>query len=428
MADLRSALFDHLNAGDDETREALVAALDGIDLAAARLEAKNDPASVDATAKVLGRLIVDDAPQTELVDAAKALAQRAPRDGGGNAVALLAGTVIWRHTQDAKKAEPYFRRVRRSEPGDAQVLAFYRALFADEASATQLMQVLMQAQRGASDPEQRFALAQERAALAEERLGSADRAIEVWRSVMREDGYDRRASEALERLYRDAGKWTALVDLLKEELDRIEGGEEANEARIAKLLEIAELYRDRLNLDTMALATLQRILDIDPRHEPSLQALADTYATAGRFNDLLGVYSRRIDAARAAGDAERQRELLLKVAEIWLEKLGNPQRALEPLGQVLELSPGDEGARVLLARIHEQRRDWRALIALRREELAERSGEEALALRIELARLAEERLGDRREAIAAWNEVLLHHGDDPTALDALARLYERESR
>ena len=43
------------------------------------------------------------------------------------------------------------------------------------------------------------------------------------------------------------------------------------------------------------------ILDIDPRHEPSLQALADTYATAGRFNDLLGVYSRRIDAARAAG-------------------------------------------------------------------------------------------------------------------------------
>ncbi|MEM7155053.1 MAG: hypothetical protein AAF799_19550 [Myxococcota bacterium] len=428
MSDLRTALFDHLNAGDDATRDALATALDGIELPAARIEAKNDPASVEATAKVLGRLIADDAPQADLVDAAKSLAQRAPRDAAGNEVALLAGAVIWRRTDDPKKAEPYFRRVRRAQPGHSEVLAFYRALFSDDASATQLMQVLMQAQRKVTDPEQRFALASERAALAEDRLGNADRAIEVWRSVMREDGYDARASEALERLYRAGGKWTALVDLLKEELDRVAGGDEANDARIEKLLEIASLYRERLKLDTMALATLQRILDIDPRHEQSLQALADTYASAGRFNDLLGVYSRRIDAAKEAEDVERQRDLLLKVAEIWLEKLGNPQRALEPLGTVLELSPGDQGARALLARIHEQRRDWRALIKLRREELTERSGEEALALRIELAKLAEDRLGDRSEAIAAWNEVLMHHGDEPSALDALSRLYERESR
>lgn len=428
MADIRSALLDHLLADDDSTRQALAAAVEGIELAAARLEAKDDPASVDAVSKVLGRLAADGVSPNDLVDAAKAAAQRAPRDEKGDAVALLAGSVIWRRSGQPQLAEPYFRRVRRTEPGHAEVLGFYRELFAGEAGATQLMQVLVQARRASKDAEARLQLAEEMARLAEQRLGSSDRAIEVWRSVLREDGYDRRAAEALERLYRDGNKWTALVDLLKDELDRIGGGPEANEARIAKLLEIAELYRDRLKLDTMALATLQRILDIDPRHEPSLQALADTYAAAGRFNDLLGVYSRRIDAAREAGDGERQRGLLLKVAEIWLEKLGNPQRALEPLSQVLALEPRDRGARELLARIHEQRRDWRALIALRREELRERSGQEALSLRIELAKLAEERLGDRREAIAAWNEVLRHHGDEATALDALARLYERESR
>ena len=428
MADLRSALLDHLLAADDSTRQALAAALEGTELAAARMEAKDDPASPEAVSRVLGLMVLDGAAPGDVVDAAKAAAQRAPRDDRGNEVALLAGTVIWRRSGQAQLAEPYFRRVRRGDPGHADVLEFYRALFAGEAAATQLMQVLVQARRAAKDPEQRFALAEEMARLAEERLKSSDRAIEVWRSVLREDGYDRRASEALERLYRDGAKWTALVDLLKDELDRIPDGPQAHEARIAKLLEIAELYRDRLKLDTMALATLQRILDIDPRHEQSLQALADTYASAGRYNDLLGVYARRIDAAHEAQDVERQRGLLLKVAEIWLEKLGNPQRALEPLSQVLALSPGDQGARELLARIHEQRRDWRALIALRREELAERTGDEALALRIELARLAEDRLGDRREAIAAWNEVLRHHGDELTALDALSRLYERESR
>ncbi|MFO7565124.1 MAG: tetratricopeptide repeat protein [Enhygromyxa sp.] len=120
--------------------------------------------------------------------------------------------------------------------------------------------------------------------------------------------------------------------------------------------------------------------------------------------------------------------MLRKVAAIWVEKLGNPLRALDPLAELLELLPGDRGARDMMAKIHEQRRDWRALIALRREELAEREGDEALALRLELAGLAEDKLGDRREAIAGWNAVLEHHGENEKALEALARLYERESR
>ena len=429
MADFPTAFVELLRSNDPEVaREQLQSTLPDEDLAAARLAAKDDPGSAEKLSVVLGRMLVDGAPPAELIDVAKAAAQRAPREAAGNDVALLAGGVIWAATGDPKLAEPYFRRVRRAEPANPQVLDFYRELFAEDAVAAQLIQVLVQARRAATDAVQRFALAMEVAEIAEQRLGSTDRAIEIWRAVLREDGHDPRATEALERLYRASGKWTALVDLLKDELDRIPNEAEHAEARIGKLLEIASLYRDRLKLDTMALATLQRILDIDPRHEQSLEALADTYARAGRFNDLLGVYQRRIDAAAQTGDEARQVELLSKAAEIWLDKLGNPQRALEPLRRVLELSPKDAGARKVLARIHEQRRDFRALIALRREELEERSGDEALELRIELARLAEDRLGDRREAIDAWNEVLVHHGDVDRALAALARLYEREGR
>lgn len=436
MADVVTALLDHLNAGTEDSRSALADALGDAELGAARLEAKDEPASAEHAARVLGLLVLQaegqaegDGPSNDVIDGAKASAQRAPRDAAGTDVVLLAGTVIWQHSGDPKLAEPYFRRVRRTEPAHDGVLSFYRALFAGEAGASQLMQVLVQARRASKDdPVRRFALAEEMARLAEGELGSPERAIEVWRSVMREDGYDERAAAALQRLYRDSGKWTALVDLLKDDLDRVESGAEHDALRIEKLLEITELYRDRLKLDGLVLATLQRILDIDPQHEASLEALADTYAKAGRFNDLLSVYGRRIDAAQQAGDTERQVELLRRVAEIWLERLGNPQRALEPLQQVLQIAPKDEPARELLARIHEKRRDWRALIALRREALEDKQGDDALALRSELASLAEEKLGDRREAIAAWNEVLEHHGDVPDALDALARLYERESR
>ena len=106
MSELRSVLFQYLTTShgshgaasspDTSRREALATALASIDLVAARAEAKQDPGSGDAAAKVIGRLILDGAPNEEIVDAAKVAAQRAPREAAGNDVALLAGMVVWK--------------------------------------------------------------------------------------------------------------------------------------------------------------------------------------------------------------------------------------------------------------------------------------------------------------------------------------------
>ncbi|PRP99028.1 tetratricopeptide repeat protein [Enhygromyxa salina] len=435
MAEVRSALLSYLRSTDDTTHAALSAVVEstGQDLAAASQSVRDESNNVEAAALVLAHLVLaahgkDDADPQAIVDRAKTLAQRAPRNADGNDVALLSGEVLWRVGGQPRLAEPYFRRVRRSDASNPDIVGFYRELFSSAADGSQLMQVLVQARRASKDPDHRFELAEEMASLAQDRLGSTDRAIEVWRAVVREDGNDPRAIANLERLYREGAKWTALVELLKDQFDTIEDRDETRQERIDKLLEITELYRKELRLEAMALATLQRILDIDPRHQGSLEVLADTYASGKRWNDLLGVYQRLHDAAKEDGDAEAEADVLRKVAAIWVEKLGNPQRALEPLADLLALLPGDRGAREMMAKIHEQRRDWRALIALRREELAEREGEDGLELRLELAGLAEDKLGDRREAIAGWNAVLQHHGEHEKALEALARLYERESR
>ncbi len=435
MAEVRSAFLSHLRSPDDSTHAELQRAVEasGLDLAAATKLAKDEPANADAAATVLAHLVLaqwgkSDADSNLIVERAKALAQRAPREDEGNGVAVLAGEVLWRVANQPRLAEPYYRRVRRAEPANEQVVDFYRELFSAAADGSQLMQVLVQARRAITDVDRRFALAEEMAQLAQDRLGSTDRAIEVWRSVVREDGGDPRAVAHLERLYREGKKWTALVELLKDEFDRLPDNADNKPKRIAKLLEITELYRKELRLEAMALATLQRILDIDPRHQGSLEVLADTYAMGKRWNDLLGVYQRLRDAAKEDKDTEAEAKVLRKVAQIWVDKLGNPQRALEPLEELLRLLPGDREAREMIAKIHEARKDWRALILLRREELAEREGDEALELRLLLARLAEDKLGDRREAIAGWNAVLQHHGENDKALEALARLYERESR
>ncbi len=430
MADVRTHLLQFLRTPDDHEvqRDSMAEALGEQDIQSLRKMARNEPASASAAAAVLARLLVDGTAGDEVVDAAKAAAQRAPRDDSGNDVTKLAGEAVWRLSGEARLAEPYFRRVRRNVAADPDVLVYYRALFSADSAASQLMQVLVQARRATKNAETRFEIAEEMAELARTRLGSPDRAIEVWRSVLREDGEERRAVGHLEGLYRDAGKWTALVELLKEDFDRSTATDDNRSSRIAKLVIIAELYRAELKLDAMALATLQRILDIDPRHQASLEALAETFVRGSRWNDLLAVYTNLLETAREDDDVAGQRELLHKISAIWVENLGNPQRALEPLAEILKICPQDPDARRLMATIHEQRRDWRALIALRREELDGQDVDDALPLRIDLARLSEERLGDRCEAISDWNQVLAHHGDVLVALESLSRLYERENR
>src|SRR6187551_1869875 len=119
MADVRSALLAYLDTADDTTRGELAASLEGTDAESARAQARDEPASDMAVARIVGHLILSGASDADLVDAAKAAVARAPRTDDGNPVALLGGAVMWRRSGQPQLAEPYFRRVRRTDPAHA---------------------------------------------------------------------------------------------------------------------------------------------------------------------------------------------------------------------------------------------------------------------------------------------------------------------
>src|SRR5688572_27614108 len=133
MAEARTALFDFLRADESPSKTALSAAIGDVDLASARAKLRDEPASGEAAALVLGCMLLAGTEPAEVMDAAKAIAARAPRDDAGNDVALVAAATIWRLSDQPAQAEPLFRRVRRTEPGHPEVLAFYRELFAGDA-------------------------------------------------------------------------------------------------------------------------------------------------------------------------------------------------------------------------------------------------------------------------------------------------------
>jgi tetratricopeptide (TPR) repeat protein len=360
-------------------------------------------------------------------------ALRARRSGEEDDLGLLlqVGMILWKRLDDLEHAEEYFRRLRRLDPVHPAMLDFYRAYHGGRGEQPKLLQILRQAEKSlGSDPRtstRQKALAIEIAELAEGHLGSSDKAIETWKALLRSDPSSADARGALRRLYRKSEKWNALLDLIKEEAERLSPDDVAG--RVERAFEAVEIYRDHLKLDGMVISTYLTIGKLDPDNVRAMEQVATKYRELGRWNDLIAVLARRAELTSTA--VELRVELLREVAQLWTERFGNFAQAAAPLEKLLELSPHDHDAIHRLKDIYLRRRQWRGLIQLLGRE-AEGAAPVIRRDRLgEMARLAAERLGDQRLAIGYWNQVLEEAGADDdvsAALQALAVLYDREKR
>jgi len=341
---------------------------------------------------------------------------------------LQVGMVLWKHLNDLDQAEEYFRRIRKIDQSHPAALDFYRTYFTAKGETGKLMTMLKSAEKAAprarSDSGEK-SISIEIAELAEAQ-NNPEKAIEAWKQHLRQDPTSVQARAALARLYRRTEKWNALLDLMKDEIDRLSETEVA--AKVARLFEVAEIYRDRLKLDVMVINTYNAILKIDPDNQRAGDELAGKFRTLGRWNDLIAVLTRKSEAANVP-DHERVK-LLREVADLWSERFGNFANAIKPLERIAELTPTDTDAINRLKEIYTKRRQWRQLIDLLGKEATTLPPAERRAKQSEMARLAAERLGDSRLAIEIHNKVLGEAGntDVSETLAALASLYDREKR
>ncbi|HEY0709239.1 MAG TPA: hypothetical protein VGG33_20685, partial [Polyangia bacterium] len=319
--------------------------------------------------------------------------------------------------------ELYFRRIRKAEPTHPALMEFYRDYHTRRGEIPQLLALFAQAQKAEVDPAKRIRIGIEMAELAETRPQSAEKAIDIWKGLLRMQPGLPEAVTALRRLYTKTEKWNALLEMLKDDLEALP--KDAVEDKITRYLEMIPIYRDKLRLDVMVTNTFAAILNLRPDHPEALRALAERHEGHGRWADLIDVLQRQ--AAIATDPAERVR-LYHRVASLWSDKLAKQQNAVGALEKVLEIDPAEETARRRLREIYTRGRSWRPLLDLMRRELRLLPRAQHPAHLKAMAEIAADKLGSPREAIAAWNEVLELVPRDPTALTTLAKLYEKESR
>lgn len=330
----------------------------------------------------------------------------------------------WRKRQSLPDAEVWFERIRKIDPANDGMLAFYREYKKSLDDDAGLAQILVGAQRALpeGDP-RRTEIAQEVAQLAESQA-NAQKAVEQYKSILRQDPDNAEAREALKRLYKQTQGHNALVELLRQQLERTP---EANyEERLAILREIAGVYREYVKSDTALVSVLNQIVQLDGQLDEhdigEVRELVSLYQKLGRWRDLLS--SQQL-LAELVSDVEEKKRLFREVARRWLDQFSNVQHAMDAYAALHALDPSDEEATERLEELYRKRRAWKELFALYEEQLQSRSGLERVPVLKEMAQLAAERLNRGADAVAYYREIL---DLDPTRMDVLDRLERHAER
>jgi tetratricopeptide (TPR) repeat protein len=234
----------------------------------------------------------------------------------------------------------------------------------------------------------------------DERLGLVDEAAAAYDKVLALDAADQEALFALEQLFTRTDRWT---DLIKVKERCVEQSQDAGEGETL-YAQIAAIYDQKLGSLEAAVASYNKVLEIDPSSLLALQSLDDLFTRQKLWNDLAENLEKQLSLA--ATD-EEQLALMLRLAALRETEMAQVEVAIEGYRAVLERDASNAQAFSALERLGTQE-----------------------AYELVIADLLEPfytQLGDHQKLIGAL-EVQVKRSDDPSRrvelLHRIAQLHE----
>jgi tetratricopeptide (TPR) repeat protein len=304
------------------------------------------------------------------------------------------------------------------DAGDDRVLEALERLYTQQARWQECAELLEKRVALTSEPARRIPLLLALAAIAHERLDQDELAIEAYERVLAlvPDGPDHDAAgRALEAIHVAREEWQALATLW---IDRASKHDD-----LTALESVAQLYEDKLGDPRAAvlvwIAVLRRAPD-DPRIPEHLDRLAPA---ADAWDELLAEGQAVATELEATHPAAAARVWHL-VGRWTRDHLANRDDAARALDRALRLAPDDAETRSDLVEILRADSRWPELVTLleQRAQTAQDPAQRAEYF-AELGEIYQARLGQRDQAIFAYEEALAAEPEATSALVALHGLY-----
>ncbi len=316
----------------------------------------------------------------------------------------------------------------RASPSDPDALAALVDLYDRAQRWPELVQVLERSDGGRPLPTPgtpeaaiRGAELQRYAQILDEHIGDAIKATKAWHRVLELSPKNRFALDSLARLYREAGKWRELADVLAQQMPLLAGDDQPRAAAVA--MERAEILEQRLGAPAEAIKALDQLIhEVDPNHLEAHTALRRLHEARGDFDAAVRIAEREM---YLAPDPERKIARGLEIGAICRDRLNNPTRALQAYKRVLELDGQQDDALAASADLLARLGRWKdhviylermlGLLSAREDE--DGLAEERRALVQRIAAATADRLGDPKAAFRWWRRAHDEAPDEQTLAD-----------
>jgi tetratricopeptide (TPR) repeat protein len=252
----------------------------------------------------------------------------------------------------------------------------------------------------------------------DEQLDDRDEAIARYRRALDKDPRHVPTLSSLGRLYYAAGRWNDLLDIYGQEL-RLTSGKGR---RVALLQKMAEISRDRLGSDEDALRYHREAIKVDASHAPSLQELARQLRERGDWEELVDVLELQL---RNSGAARLRARAAFLLGQAYEEHLDDRTKAVASYEAAVSADASYRPAVDALARVRAEEHDWPHLLSdLERELKLTEEPTQRIALFARKAQVLESQ-DKHRQAIQAWEDVLVVDARHLGALLALEQLHRQ---
>lgn len=347
---------------------------------------------------------------------------------------------------DVPRAIAEYGRVLDVAPGDRESLMALERLYRAAGSFGALADVYRRRIAQSEDEEARAELLRQFARLQADELGDAPGAIASLRRLLELEPNDLEALVKLADLCKQQGRASELSDVLERV---IETAEERSPVRLDAQLELGRLKLDKLGDVAGAEALFSAVLGEDPEHEATRELLQERFedavaeddaARAEAFGGLLADALRRTEDWQGLISVLRMRAEIMprapdrvplerEVAEVYEQKLDQPELAFTTLARVFAESPGLEEVRDGLDRLADRLLSYDELVDILQAGLPNAHDSElAQWIHRRRAQVLDEKLADKERAAEAWQVVLSTAPMDAEGLAALDRLSEALGR
>jgi tetratricopeptide (TPR) repeat protein len=249
-------------------------------------------------------------------------------------------------------------------------------------------------------------------------LKQPEASVPYFKAALDRDPRHRGVLDTLREVYEETAQREELVAVLRRLVPLQESSEGVKALRLRLAEVLAEMGRREEALDAA-----RRALEVEPHTVQDLDRVNTLFVSLRAYNDAVRALELKVQVHLASEEREQAVAAYVAVADLWEGPGGKPELSAGALEKVLELDPANRSAFERVSTLYRNHNDWRAYAGVVDRYMPHLvTDEEKLTWLRELARVQEERLGQKDVAFLAMCRALQIDAADDTIREQVERL------